>query len=167
MDPWQTIWNSIAADFNDAFEAERLTHVAVRLVFAALLGGLLGLQRELAGKEAGLRTHMLVCVGAALFVLIPQLEGMKLSDMSRVVQGIVTGVGFLGAGTILKQADEKRIHGLTTAAGIWLTSAIGIGVGMGRLGSALLGSLVAFVILSLLASVEDVVANYGRRNRKH
>jgi putative Mg2+ transporter-C (MgtC) family protein len=166
MDLWQTIWTSIASDFDDVFDAQRLTHVGVRLIFAAVVGGLLGLERELAGKEAGLRTHMLVCVGAALFVLIPQLEGMHVGDMSRVIQGIVTGVGFLGAGTILKQADEKRIHGLTTAAGIWLTAAIGISVGMGRLGSALLGSLVAFVILSLLARVENAVSNQARRHHK-
>jgi putative Mg2+ transporter-C (MgtC) family protein len=164
MDLWQTVWTSIADDFHDMMEIDRLTHVAVRLVFAAIVGGLLGLERELAGKEAGLRTHMLVCVGAALFVLIPQLEGLDVADMSRVIQGIVTGVGFLGAGTILKQEEERRIHGLTTAAGIWLTAAVGIGVGIGRLGSALLGSLMAFVILSLIAKFENRFA-YRRRHK--
>jgi putative Mg2+ transporter-C (MgtC) family protein len=159
MDIWERIWSSVSSDFQDAFEVARLTHVAVRLVMAALLGGLLGLERQLAGKPAGLRTHMLVCVGAALFVLVPQLEGMQSADLSRVIQGIVTGIGFLGAGTIIKDTGGMHVQGLTTAAGIWLTSAIGISVGMGRVSTALFGALLAFVILSLLGRVEALVGS--------
>lgn len=143
-------WHALVQDFADLSDPARLTHVAVRLLLAALLGGILGYQREKVGKAAGLRTHMLVAVGAALFVLVPQLDGMSLEDLSRVMQGVITGIGFLGAGTILKLAEDREIKGLTTAASIWLTAAIGIAVGLGRLGSALLAGLLALVILEVL-----------------
>jgi putative Mg2+ transporter-C (MgtC) family protein len=159
MQLWQTIWTAVADDFADVVDVARLSHVALRLIFAALMGGLLGLERQLAGKPAGLRTHMLVAAGAALFVLAPQLEGMEVADQSRVIQGIVTGIGFLGAGTILKHEDRMRIQGLTTAAGIWFTAAVGIAAGMGRLGTALVGSLIAFVVLSLLGRAEQLVGD--------
>jgi putative Mg2+ transporter-C (MgtC) family protein len=160
----QEIWESVSSDFVDLLDVTRLTHIVVRLCFAALLGGLLGIQREWVGKEAGLRTHMLVCLGAALFVLVPQLDGMETADMSRVIQGIVTGVGFLGAGTILKLAERQRIRGLTTAAGIWLTAAVGVGVGVGRIGSALVGSVLAFLILALFGRIERLFGHVDERN---
>jgi putative Mg2+ transporter-C (MgtC) family protein len=127
-----------------------VTQIVVRLLLAALLGGLLGFQRERVGKAAGLRTHMLVALGSAVFVLIPYQAGMSLADLSRVLQGVIAGIGFLGAGTILKQQEPERIHGLTTAAGLWLTAAVGIAAGMGREASAVLGTVLAFIILSLL-----------------
>jgi heat shock protein HtpX len=95
------------------------------------------------------RTHMLVALGAAFFVLVPQQAGMLIADMSRVLQGVITGMGFLGAGAILKSSERGQIRGLTTAAGIWLTAAVGIAAGMGREASAILGALLAFVILYL------------------
>ena len=105
-------------------EVGHLTDVAVRLVAAAILGGILGAERELEGKAAGLRTHMLVALGAALFVLLPSEIGMATADLSRVIQGVATGIGVIGAGTILKLRDRQEIIGLTTAANLWLTAAI-------------------------------------------
>lgn len=151
------IIDALRADFADLAELGEVTHLAVRLVFAILLGGLLGYEREYAGKAAGMRTHMLVAFGAALFVMIPAFYGVPKGDMSRVIQGVATGIGFIGGGTILKLTDARQIKGLTTAAGIWLTAAIGVAVGLGRLGTALLGTLLALVILSLLSHLEPHV----------
>jgi putative Mg2+ transporter-C (MgtC) family protein len=127
--------------------------VAVRLVVAATLGGLVGFERERKGKAAGMRTHMLVALGAALFTTVPLEIGMTSSDLSRVIQGIVAGIGFLGGGTILKLNKRDQVRGLTSAAGIWLTAAIGMSVGAGRLWPALLGVVFAWVILSILDSL--------------
>ena len=116
---WQQIWETIQADFSDLPGVAQVTQMTVRLLLAALCGGMLGFERERAGKEAGLRTHMLVALGAAFFVLIPQQAGVTPGDMSRVLQGIITGIGFIGAGTILKLSEREEVRGLTTAAGIW------------------------------------------------
>lgn len=139
-------------------DAPQFIRVAVRLGAAAILGGLLGLEREREDKPAGLRTHMLVALGAALFTVAPLEAGMPVADLSRVIQGIATGVGFLGAGTILKLADQQRIRGLTTAAGIWLTAAVGMAVGAGPLWLAGLGVGLALVIVALVRRVEQRVA---------
>jgi len=144
------VWRGIQADFADVPGIAEVTQIVVRLLLAALLGGLVGFQRERVGKAAGLRTHMLVALGAAFFVLIPAQAGMPLADLSRVLQGIITGVGFLCAGTILKRQASEEIEGLTTAAGLWLTAAVGSAAGMGRETSAVLGTVLAFIILSLL-----------------
>lgn len=150
---WQEIWKTIQADFSDLPGVAQITQIAVRLLLAALCGGLLGLERERAGKEAGIRTHMLVALGAAFFVLIPQQAGVSPGDMSRVLQGVITGIGFIGAGTILKLNDREEVRGLTTAAGIWLTAAIGIAAGIGREASAVFGTALALIILSLLPRI--------------
>jgi putative Mg2+ transporter-C (MgtC) family protein len=152
---WQEILQGIREDFSDLPTAAEAVRISIRLVLAALLGGALGYQREQVGKEAGLRTHMLVSLGAAFFVLIPQQAGMPLSALSRVIEGIIVGIGFLGAGAILKRANQEEIRGLTTAAGIWLTAAIGMAAGMGREASAVLGTILAFVILASLVRVEQ------------
>jgi putative Mg2+ transporter-C (MgtC) family protein len=125
-----------------------LTQLLLRLGLAAGLGGLLGFQREVVGRAAGLRTHMLVALGSAFFIVLPVQAGMDLTDLSRVLQGLTTGIGFLGAGTILKR--EGQIEGLTTAAGLWLTAAVGIAAGMGREMSAVLGTVLAFLILAVV-----------------
>lgn len=149
MGGWlEQIGVAIRDDFSDLLDISRLTRLVVRLLVAAFLGGLLGYERERAGKSAGIRTHMLVSLGAALFVLIPQQSGVSPGELTRVVQGVVTGIGFLGAGTILK--DERgMIRGLTTAAGIWLTAAIGVAAGTGREASAILSTALALIILIL------------------
>jgi len=144
-----TIGNTIASEFSDIPDLEQFTRVVVRLVLAALLGGILGLERERSGKAAGVRTHMLVSMGAALFVLVPIQAGIQPADLSRVIQGVVAGIGFLCAGSILKSNDEDQVKGLTTAAGIWLTAAVGMAAGVGREATAVLSALLALGILSL------------------
>jgi putative Mg2+ transporter-C (MgtC) family protein len=146
---WHEVWQGLQADFADVPDITVLTQIVLRLLLAALLGGLLGIQREWVGKAAGLRTHMLVAMGAALFVLIPMQAGMPLADLSRVSQGIITGIGFIGAGTILQRKKEERILGLTTAAGLWFTASVGAAAGMGREVGAIVGAVLAFLILAL------------------
>lgn len=147
---WNRILDTIAAEFSDAVDAEQITRILVRLLLAAVLGGILGYEREQSGKAAGIRTHMLVAMGAALFVLVPQQGGMEIDDMSRVIQGVVAGIGFLCAGAIIKNKSEENVHGLTTAAGVWMTAAIGIACGLGREMTAVLSTLLALGVLALV-----------------
>jgi putative Mg2+ transporter-C (MgtC) family protein len=135
-------------------DGPQVARVVIRVIVAALLGALLGWERESAGKAAGLRTHMLVALGAALFVLFPAEAGMNIADLSRVIQGVATGIGFIGAGTILKRAEFEHVEGLTTAASIWLTGAIGMAVGAGQLWLSALCAVSAWVILFGLAKLE-------------
>lgn len=144
---WQEIVDTIRQEFSDISDAAVVTRIILRLVIAAILGGLLGFEREQKGKAAGLKTHMLVALGSALFVLIPQQVGVSDADLTRVLQGLVAGIGFLGAGTIIKGNGEEQITGLTTAAGVWLTAAIGVAAGMGREATALLSTVLALLIL--------------------
>src|SRR5438552_9265039 len=123
MSAW---WQGVAHDFSDLPDAGQAVRVAVRLVVACLLGGVLGFERQRTGKAAGLRTHMLVALGAALLVVAPQQGGFASAAMSRVIQGLVAGIGFLGAGTILKLNDKQRVMGLTTAASVWMAAAAGV-----------------------------------------
>ena len=153
MGAWDTIRNTIAAEFSDITDLEHLTRLLVRLGLAALLGGLLGLQRERAGKEAGIRTHMLVAAGSALVVIVPIQTGMDDEALSRVLQGLLAGVGFLCAGSILKLPTEEHVRGLTTAAGIWMTSAIGMAAGLGREVTAIVSTLLVLGILSLIGPI--------------
>lgn len=132
------------------------TRIFSRLLVAALLGALIGWERERGGHPAGLRTHILVSMGAALFVVGPWLAGVDIDPLSRVMQGIVQGIGFIGAGAILKQVRGDRIHGLTSAAGIWLAAAIGMTAGLGREVAAIIATLIALVVLGLLPKVVEV-----------
>ncbi|HYV38349.1 MAG TPA: MgtC/SapB family protein [Gemmataceae bacterium] len=150
----ETIWNELVKEFSDLPDAATATRLSIRLAVAALLGGMLGFNRERVHKEAGLRTHMLVAAGTALFIAVPQLVGLAHADLSRVIQGIVTGLGFLGAGAILKHTQDRKIRGLTTAAGIWFTAAIGVCAGLGQLTSAVVATLVALLILAVVPLVE-------------
>ena len=149
---WTRSWMTVQQEFSDLGNAEDITRIVVRLLVALVLGGLLGYERESVGASAGLRTHMLVSLGAALFVLIPLQAGMQIQDLSRVMQGVTAGIGFLGAGAILKQKEEHDIKGLTTAASVWLTAAIGIAAGMGREATAVLSTVFALVVLAILRS---------------
>lgn len=119
--------------------------MTIRLLLAALLGGVMGYEREQAHKPAGLRTNILVCVGAALFT-IASLHGFGgLSDPARVAAGIVVGIGFLGAGTIMRR--EGEVAGLTTAATIWVVAGVGLAVGCGLYLVAVVTAIVSFIAL--------------------
>jgi putative Mg2+ transporter-C (MgtC) family protein len=114
-----------AGYFVDLSNTEAIWHSTVRLVTAMIFGGIIGFEREAEHKAAGLRTHMLVAIGATLFVLVPLQAGVQLDPLMRVIQGLTTGIGFVGAGTILKLPQEHRIQGLTTAATLWATAGHG------------------------------------------
>jgi putative Mg2+ transporter-C (MgtC) family protein len=138
-------------DFPNDVEVARVT---VRLLVAIVLGGILGFQRAHVGKAAGMRTHMLVALGATIVVLVPNLTGMTSADASRIIQGTLTGIGFIGGGVILKMSEQHQIVGITTAASIWLTATLGIVAGTGRLGLAVAGAILAFIILSVFGRLE-------------
>ncbi len=148
----ESVWQGVVQDFSDVPSFAEVLRITIRLVLAAGLGGVLGMERAMAGKSAGLRTHMLVALESALFALVPYQAGMKIDDMSRVVQGI----GFIGAGSILKLSQTKEVQGLTTAAGLWLTAAIGMAAGMGPEATAILGTVLAFAVLAFLQRVENL-----------
>lgn len=148
----ETLFQELTHGLHDR---QQVARVAIRLLAAMLLGGLVGIQRERTGKPAGFRTHMLVCLGTAVFVITCSSVGMAFDAMSRVIQGLVTGIGFIGAGTILKLDKEEEVIGLTSAAGIWMTAAIGITVGLGAIGIALMSTVLALIILALAGPFED------------
>jgi putative Mg2+ transporter-C (MgtC) family protein len=153
------LWQEFVADLPSSTEIARIT---VRLLFAVVLGGVLGLERGQVGKAAGMRTHMLVALGAALVVLVPQLTGMSGADLSRVIQGALTGIGFIGGGVILKLSEQHQIVGVTTAASIWLTATVGIAMGAGRLGLAVVGTVLALIILTVFGRLEHWMIARGK-----
>jgi putative Mg2+ transporter-C (MgtC) family protein len=135
-------------------DMHQLVRVMLRLLAALAIGTAVGLQRELTHKPAGLRTHMLVGLGTALFVVGAAESGMTSADVSRIVQGIATGIGFLGGGAILKLTNEREIHGLTTAAGIWMTAAASAAAGLGQIAVALIGTLLGLLVLGMFRKLE-------------
>ena len=149
---WQELTNGIP-------DSRNFWIIVIRVLAATVLGGIVGIQRERAGKPAGVRTHILVSLGTAVVVLTCAASGMDMDGQSRVIQGIVTGIGFIGAGSILKVSEEKDIRGLTTAAGLWLTAAIGVSSGLGTLGISLITTILALIILAL----EGVVARIRKK----
>ncbi|MFL6717236.1 MAG: MgtC/SapB family protein [Burkholderiaceae bacterium] len=172
---WQQIWTTVNEEFSDLTDLKDLkdlTRVTLRLLVAALLGALVGYDREARNKSAGLRTHMLVALGSAIFILTPLQADMTLGNFSRVLQGVIAGIGFLGAGAILKLQRDEEIQGLTmaataataaTAASIWITAAIGIAAGMGREMTATLSAAITLFVLSSRYQLEAVVAARKRR----
>jgi len=151
------VFDTLRSEFSDISSVGELTRVIVRLGVAVVLGGLIGWNRERRGTAAGLRTHMMVALGSALFALVPVQAGMSENEASRVLQGIIAGIGFLGAGAIIKVDDKEQIKGLTTAAGIWATAAIGIAAGLGREVLATVSTLLALVILGVLPRLERAI----------
>jgi putative Mg2+ transporter-C (MgtC) family protein len=135
-------------------DAAGLVRIVTRVLISALLGAIVGYERERAGKPAGLRTHMLVALGSTLFVVSSIEFGMTAPEVSRVVQGLTAGVGFLGAGAILKPDDERHVKGLTTAVGIWMIAAVGVAVGLGRYGIAAISVALTWVILAVGRELE-------------
>jgi putative Mg2+ transporter-C (MgtC) family protein len=148
----------------DVPSAGQLARIGARLLVALVLGGMLGYERERAGKAAGLRTHILVALGSSLFVLGSLEAGMSLADLSRVTQGIVAGIGFLGAGAILKRADRDEVQGLTTAANIWFTAAVGTAVGSGHLWLPIIGTVLALLVLVMLGRMESRLESAARKS---
>lgn len=128
----------------------------VAMLVSTVLGTLVGWEREIGRKPAGLRTHTLVCLGSTMFVLVTRhavadIGGPNL-DPTRIIHGVITGVGFLGAGSILRQ--EGYVHGLTTAASIWMVAAIGVAVGVHAYWLACIGTVLALIVLELFRWVE-------------
>lgn len=143
-------------------DGTQFVRIVLRLLISAALGAIVGVQREQTGKPAGLRTHMLVSLGATLLVLAPLEMDMPMADIGRVIQGVATGIGFIGGGAILKLSAEREVRGLTSAAGIWITAASGVAVGLGRLGMAAMGILLTWIILAIIGRAERRI----ERNRE-
>lgn len=145
--------------------------VLVRLVAATLIGAALGLNREIRGKPAGLRTHAMVALGTALVTLTGiELAGhdgdFDSDSVSRVIQGITAGIGFLGGGTILKSDSGEQISGLTTAASLWVVACLGIACGVGLWQMALVALTLALLVLILGESLETALHRFlGRKGR--
>ena len=130
--------------------------IAVRLLLACIMGGLIGLERGRHGRAAGLRTHLLVCIGACMTALISLFVVNELqigNDVFRIPAQVISGIGFLGAGTILVR-NKSMVTGLTTAAGMWCTACIGIAVGYGFYEGAVICALIAIITTSLLTHLE-------------
>jgi putative Mg2+ transporter-C (MgtC) family protein len=134
----------------DLPDMNSFVRVTLRLMFALMLAACIGWERERGGKSAGLRTHILVALGSALFVISLGEAGAEADELTRVAQGIAAGIGFIGGGVILKLPSERRVEGLTTAASVWLTAAVGVAAGTGKLGAGLIGLLLCLLVLVVL-----------------
>ncbi|MFH7024636.1 MAG: MgtC/SapB family protein [Heteroscytonema crispum UTEX LB 1556] len=136
-------------------------NITFRLCLALIFGAIIGLERQLRHKPAGLRTHMLVSFGSALFTLVPLQAGVigtSSDPLSRVIQGIAAGVGFLGAGEILRESSQEsrrpEVRGLTSAAAIWVSAALGIIAGCGLWQLGLIGAVFSFMVLNVFKRLE-------------
>lgn len=131
-------------------------HDILAMLLSTVLGTVVGWERQMGRKPAGLRTHTLVCLGSTLFVLLAphamRSFNMTQFDPTRIIHGVVTGVGFLGAGSIMRQ--EGYVHGLTTAASIWMVAAVGVAVGVHAYVLAIVGTVLALVVLEWFRWVE-------------
>ena len=135
-----------------------LLGLTFKIVLSVLLSSLIGFEREMRQKGAGLRTHILVGVGSTLIVLtslhlFEVYKDITIIDPTRMITGIVTGIGFLCAGTLIQA--ESRVHGLTTAAALWVVSGVGIAIGAGHYSAAIVVSVVVFIVLICMRSVEQ------------
>jgi len=149
------------------FDAGLFAALVMRIAIAAVLGGALGLEREIHGHWAGLRTHMGVAMGAALFASAGMLFcGEAPAENTRVIQGITAGVGFLGGGAILKLGNQLEIKGLTTAASIWLASSVGTAAGLSLYELACAGTLVSLIVLAILRPVEKRMERTAESRRR-
>ena len=129
---WDTVVATLRAEYADLGDTAQFTRAFARLALATALGACVGYEREMRGAIAGLRTHMLVALGVALFVVGTVESSISPQDLTRVLQGIIAGIGFVGAAAIIRPRDENQIRGVTTAAGIWATAAIAMAAGLGR-----------------------------------
>jgi putative Mg2+ transporter-C (MgtC) family protein len=152
-------WENIIGKVPDGVDVLR---IGLRLLTAIFVGGCIGLQREVTHHSAGLRTHILVALGSAVLVIAGSQSAMSSGDVSRIIQGIVTGIGFLGGGAILKLTAEHEIRGLTTAATIWMTAAASVAAGLGRIITSLIALLFTMIVLGVLLKFEK---RLGMRER--
>ena len=165
------LYEALIADFRDPFQAVRGETALIRLLFAALLGAVIGIEREIHAHAAGLRTHIMVAMAACLFTLISveiiatEVPGaMQLqSDPLRLIEAVTAGVAFLAAGSIITAGG--RITGLTPGAGMWMAGAIGLACGTGRLPLAIMATVLAVLVLWLLRHVSQWLAR-GMREPK-
>ena len=132
----------------------------VPMLLSTLLGIMVGWERQMGRKPAGLRTHTLVCIGSTLFILLGRhaaaLSPSMNYDPTRIIHGVITGVGFLGAGSIMR-TDSGYVHGLTTAASVWMVAAIGVSVGVHAYWLATMGTVLALIVLEVMRWVERVM----------
>jgi putative Mg2+ transporter-C (MgtC) family protein len=139
-------------------QADDWRTLAFRLVLALLAGGVIGWNRQVSGKPAGLRTHMLVSMGSALFVIVPLSVSASGEAISRTIQGVATGVGFLGAGDIVRQSLRDSGHevprNLASAAAIWVTAGLGIAAGYGLWQLTALGAVLTLITLTVVKKIE-------------
>lgn len=151
----------LLSDFETPFDGYPVELVLLRLVMAVVLGGLIGWEREMRNKPAGLRTHILIALAACLFALIafgmienvdPENQTHVRTDPLRLIEAVTAGVAFLAAGAIIQSGGS--VHGLTTGAGMWLAGAIGLSAGSGRLALAILVTIVALIVLRVLRLLE-------------
>lgn len=149
----EILWSELTAGFPDG---QHLAVIIIRLVAAMSFGAAIGFERQRAGKAAGLRTHILVTTGTSVFILACISSGMHTNSdgISRVIQGIITGIGFVGAGSIIKSEVDRRVQGVTTSAGIWMSAAIGVSIGLGLVGLALIATLLSLIILRVTVYFE-------------
>lgn len=148
------ILKTLAEEFSDLADASDVTRLLVRVLLAVVLAAMIGYEREMRGSTAGLRTHMILALGVALLVVAAQHAGMAGEDVSRVIQGVFAGIGFLGAGAIIKQSNSDQVRGLTTAASLWTTAAVATACGLGTEMTAIVGTVIALIILSVLLRIE-------------
>lgn len=166
------LYNALLADFRDPFQAVHGETALIRLLFAALLGAVIGIEREIHANAAGLRTHIMVAMAACLFTLISveiiatEVQGaMQLqSDPLRLIEAVTAGVAFLAAGSIITSGG--KITGLTTGAGMWMAGAIGLACGTGRLPLAIMATVLAVLVLWLLRHVSHWLAREMREEPK-
>ncbi|MBF2028007.1 MAG: MgtC/SapB family protein [Oscillatoriales cyanobacterium C42_A2020_001] len=140
-----------------AVSSDNWIEISLRLGLAVLLGGTVGWDRQISGKAGGLRTHMLVSLGAALFVMVPLQTGASPGELGRAIQGIATGIGFLGAGEIVHRSldtGKLKVKGLTSAASIWVTAALGVMAGCGLWRISVIATLLTLFILVLAKRLE-------------
>jgi len=157
--------NAVLHEFAQTIpDAPQLTRITLRLLAALVIGTMIGVQRELTHKPAGLRTHMLVGLGTALFIVGAGEAGVHPDGLTRIVQGLATGIGFLGGGAILKLATQREIHGLTTAAGIWMTAAASAAAGLGQIAIALIGTLLGLLVLAAVRKFERALGHLERHD---
>lgn len=136
----------------------------ISIILATFFGAAIGLERELSGKSAGLRTNLLICLGAAIFTIISKrMVGVTEGSTTRIAAQIVTGVGFLGAGALIQ--DRRGVHGLTTAATIWLVASIGMACGAGFHDLAAISTLIVILVLAGLSKLAKPLARYVQKHK--